>query len=366
VITDGSARAVLVELVLPSGAGFAVRRSAGGPLVVEDRALVVFSTAQEAGFDADTVPPERFDLVHAADRLTARHHPWTSDLLDAVVLMHELSAQVGLPGTAARTAPGSRLRTVAAERRLDERIAADEYRQPFEPPTQWLAGLPAIELAAVTAEWLDALAALDAAVRWVPAPPARPRDVAVSLEELVPGVEVLWLGAAGRGGYTLMAGADPVTDQPARFLGRAGRVELYTDPEALRAYLADGAPRLAGVPTWHRLVEASQAVDLTPYDDNVVDLDELGATLHRLTPAAADQLLRARTLLADLTAAVDAADVLDRLADGPLARLFDRDLPVLAEGGRRASDRIAALDADLLAAQWDQLVTALAAQLTWR
>lgn len=357
---------MLVELVLPSGTGFAVRRSAGGPLVVEDRALVVYATGAEAGFDADPVPTERFDLVHAADRLTARHHPWTPELLDAVVLVHDVSAQLGLTGTHARTGPGSRLRTVAAERRLDERIAADEHRQLFELPTQWLAGLPTIELAAVTAEWLDALAALDAAVRWVPEPPALPRDVSVSLEELVPGVEVLWLGAAERGGYTLMAGADPVTDQPARFLGRAGSVELYADPPALRAYLADGAPRMAGVPTWHRLVEASEAVDLTPYDDNVVDLDELGATLHRLNPAAADQLLRARTLLTDLAGAVEAAEVLDRLSDGPLARLFDRDLPVLAEGGRRATDRIAALDADLLGAEWGELVKALATQLSWR
>ncbi|HSF27188.1 MAG TPA: hypothetical protein VLC50_06670 [Actinomycetes bacterium] len=360
------ARAVLVELVLPSGPGFGVRRSAGGPFVVEDQALVVYQTPSDAGFADDAVPSERFDLVHAADRLTARRHPWTPELLDAVVLVHDLSAQLGLTGTHARTGPGSRLRTVAAERRLDERIAADENRQLFELPTQWLAGLPTIELAAVTAEWLDALAALDAALRWVPGPPTLPRVVSVSLEELVPEVEVLWLGAAERGGFTLMAGADPMSDLPARFLGRTGTVELYADVEALRAYLSDGAPRLPGVPSWHRLVDAGRVVDLTPYEDNVIDLDELGATLHRLTPTVADQLLRARLLIVDLADAVEAIDVLDRLADGPLARLFDRDLPVLAEDPRRAADRIAALDADLLGAEWAELVKALASRLSWR
>jgi hypothetical protein len=365
----GGEPALLVELRLPSGTGYAVRHGPAGALLLDRRRLVVYRSPADAGLDEDREPWDRHDLLGAADRLVARHSTWTPDLLDAVLLMHELATDLGLADVAGWTGPQSRLRTVAADQRLAEHLAVAEGVGPYLPVAQRggrrFEGVPALELAALHGQWLDAVSRLDAAVLWRPEPPSEPAGAVVALEDLVPGVEVLWLAAAGHGGFTLVAGADPVNDQPTRFLGRPGRVEVFAGEAGLRAHLAAGAAAMPGVPRWHRLADAADTVDLQPYEDNVVDLDELGERLRRPRQHDADDLLRGWALVADLAAACGAGKVRDEMSVGPLARALEVDLPVIADGDLRAQGRLDGLDGPALADAWDALLSSLSDAVTW-
>lgn len=184
----------------------------------------------------------------------------------------------------------------------------------------------------------------------------------IALEDAAPGVEALWLGLCGDGAHTLVRRDD---DNEWAFLGRPGQLAAATSVEALAAALQTGAdPRVAGAP-WAAL-NGLESVDCEPYEDNVVDLDELGALIDdNLSRSTATALLDAWPLLAALllwTGGPEATRPLDE--DQPLGRFLVRDVIDISTG-TAAAGRLATVDLDEVRVAWEAAVAFVYDRAAW-
>ena len=108
-------------------------------------------------------------------------------------------------------------------------------------------------------------------------------------------------------------------------------------------------------------------VDFEPYEDNVVDLDELGRSLGPgLDREGAEALLGARQLVQELAIWLGLDDVTSAFdEDQPLGRFFVRDLLDLVTGSIRASGRLREVDFESVTASWQACVSDLASRVHW-
>ena len=179
----------------------------------------------------------------------------------------------------------------------------------------------------------------------------------VPLEDVVD-AEVLWLRLAGQAGYTLRRRPDPAAEPV--FLGAPGELRLAGDLDTLAAHLRSGAAGgFPGEPAWADVV--ARGVDLEPYEDAVIDLDELGdaidAQLGRDTALA---LLDAQLLVLDLAEWCGLDEVRAAFEqDRALGRLLVAVAPEVAQRAPRAAARLAGTDLDAVREEWHDCLAAL-------
>lgn len=214
-------------------------------------------------------------------------------------------------------------------------------------------------------EWV--LAQVEAGVGWpddTAADPAYvPHEHALPLESVAPGVEALWLGLGGVGALTLVHRAE---DDEVDFLGNGTTLLAAGTAEALSAYV-ESAP-LRSLPSWARaLREGADDLDYEPYEDNVVDLDELGSLIGPdVDREGAQTLLAAWPLVEDLAAWLGLEQVHAAFDEScPLGRFFVRDLLDLSSGSLHVRGRLAETDLTAARDQWARCVDALAAKVSW-
>ena len=365
--------ATLVAIELPSGTGYALRTwhpDDGERLLTDSGRLVLFASADDAARHIGSRPErlESHDLVSVADTLGASHADTGPAAESGARLLLEADSAVQI-GLTRLVGPGSAVWRVAAEagrtriRDSEPAVASSEGVL-----SQGLGGQYFALAGEARHDWLQALSVLEEHVSWVGDRTTPAVETGASaLEDAVPGVEVLWIGADGLSGYTVSAWADPERELDVRFLGRPGEVVAWAELEQLSAYLRSDAPRMPGVDAWHRLAD-DEAVDLEPYEEAVVDLDELGDVLdERLSRADAARLQRGFDLIRDLARWTGSEDVLAELEpDRPLGRFAARDLPDLVEGSPRGRARLADTWFEPLVEQWRAAVALVAARIDWR
>jgi hypothetical protein len=331
---------------------------------------VLFLSADDAARHAGSRPSrlESHDLVAVTDSLGTSHADTGPAAESAARMLLDLDRDLQA-GLTPLVGPGSAVWQVSADagrarvRGSEPAVASSEGLLP-----QGLGGQRFALAGEARADWLEAVRLLEDRVRWVGDPQGTAGDApgSAALEDVVPGVEVLWIGADGWSGYTLSAWADPERELDVRFLGRPGEVVAWADLSQLSAYLRSDAPRMPGVQAWARLA-GDEPVDLEPYEDAIVDLDGLADDLHEnLTREDAQRLLRGFDLVRDLARWTGRDDVLAELEpDRPLGRFAARDLPDLVEGSARGRARLADTWFEPLVEQWLTLVAALASSIEW-
>jgi hypothetical protein len=352
----------VLSLGLPSGDGYAVMTGPGG-VRVENGRLVLFTSLEEASGGRPPAWIERHDLVAVGAGLVTGGD--TDALAEATTLLRQLARLAGAeveglvgPGTAVGRVVSGRIPQAAAGRPA---LAMTYALMAQSSPSNAM-----MIRGEAQHEWMGALQVLERHVRWVGEPSIGGTPGATPLEAVVPGVEVLWIGADGSAGYTLCAWADPANDQDTRFLGRDGQVVAWTEPAELAAYLRDGASPMPGVPLWHRLTDTE--VDLEPYEEAVVDFDELGDRIGvAMTDADARELARGASLLRDLAVAVRAEETLAALEpDRPLGLFLARDLPDFSSNPVAAQRRLRDTDLDVVGEDWRDAVADVASRIAWR
>jgi hypothetical protein len=187
--------------------------------------------------------------------------------------------------------------------------------------------------------------------------------LAVPLEEVAAGVESLWVGLDDAGAHTLV-----VRDDEAGwvFLGAPGGVVAAGSAAALMAFVCHGQDPLLDTEPWQPL-RGRDDVDFEPYEDNVVDLDELGRSLGPgLDREGAEALLGARQLMQELAIWLGLDDVTAAFdEDQPLGRFFVRDLLDLVTNSINAPDRLREVDFEAVTASWQSCVSDLASRVHW-
>jgi hypothetical protein len=186
---------------------------------------------------------------------------------------------------------------------------------------------------------------------------------AIPIEEVAAGVESLWLGMDDAGAHTLV-----VRDDEAGwlFLGEQGRVVAAGSAAGLLAFVSHGVDPALEAEPWSSLRDRDD-VDIEPYEDNVIDLDELGRSIGPgLDRDAAAALLDARPLVQELATWLGLDDVVRALdEDQPLGRFFIRDLLDLVTGSVNAPGRLRGVDFESVTASWQSCVSDLASRVHW-
>ena len=187
--------------------------------------------------------------------------------------------------------------------------------------------------------------------------------LATPIEDVAAGVESLWLDLDGAGMSTLL-----VRDEEAgwRFLGHPGVVVAASSTAGLAEFVRDSGDSALEAAPWSSL-RGRDGVDFEPYEDNVVDLDELGQQLGpALDRAGAAALLEARPLVQELAIWLELDDVVSAFdEDQPLGRFFVRDLLDLVGGSRTASERLQEVDFEPIAASWQACLVTVASRVHW-
>ena len=188
-------------------------------------------------------------------------------------------------------------------------------------------------------------------------------NLATPIEEVASGVESLWIGLDDSGAHTLVLRDD---EAGWVFLGEPGRVVAAASATGLMAFVSHGQDPLLNTEPWQAL-RGRDDVDFEPYEDNVVDLDELGRSLGPgLGREGAEALLEARQLVQELAIWVGLDDVAEAFDENqPLGRFYGRDLLDLVTGSTRAPERLRELDFDPIVASWRTCVSAIASRLHW-
>jgi hypothetical protein len=186
---------------------------------------------------------------------------------------------------------------------------------------------------------------------------------AAPLEEVAPGVESIWLGVADAGAYTLLY-RDIETGW--LFLGPPGTLAAAGSTASLVDFLSRGQDPVLAQPPWVA-VRGRTDVDVEPYEDNVIDLDQLGLLLRApLNRAAAAALLDVRPLVQELGNWLELDDVLRAFdEDQPLGRFFVRDLLDIVGGAPGAVGRLEERDVELLTESWTACMTSIAGRIRW-
>ena len=187
--------------------------------------------------------------------------------------------------------------------------------------------------------------------------------LATPIEEVASGVESVWVGLDDAGAHTLL-----VRDDEAGwvFLGEPGRVVAAGSAAGLLAFVCHGQDPLLDTEPWQAL-RGRDDVDFDPYEDNVVDLDELGRSLGPgLDREGAEALLEARQLVQELAIWLGLDDVTAAFdEDQPLGRFFVRDLLDLVSGSTSSASRLRDVDFEPITASWQSCVSGLARRFEW-
>ena len=123
--------------------------------------------------------------------------------------------------------------------------------------------------------WEWAVSEVNARVGPPPSADVSALVLAKPIEEVAGGVESFWVGIDDAGAHTLV-----VRDDEAGwvFLGEPGRLVAAGSAAGLMAFVCHGQDPLLDTEPWQAL-RGRDDVDFEPYEDNVVDLDELGRSL---------------------------------------------------------------------------------------
>ncbi|MEP6667238.1 MAG: hypothetical protein ABJA81_12395 [Nocardioidaceae bacterium] len=145
--------------------------------------------------------------------------------------------------------------------------------------------------------WDWAVAEVDARVGSPPSAEVSGLVLAIPVEEVAPGVESLWLGLDEAGAHTLVVRDDEAGWE---FLGGPGRVVAAGSAAALLAFVSHSVDPALDAQPW-RALRGRDDLDIEPYADNVIDLDELGRSIGpELDRGGASALLDARPLIQEL------------------------------------------------------------------
>jgi hypothetical protein len=211
--------------------------------------------------------------------------------------------------------------------------------------------------------WEWAVSEVDARLGAPPSAEASALVLVVPIEEVASGVESLWLGLDDAGAHTLVVRDDEAGWQ---FLGEPGRVVTAGSAAGLLEFVSHGVDPALEVEPWSSL-RGRDDIDVEPYEDNVIDLDELGRSIGPgLDRGGAGLLLDARPLMHELATWLGLDDVVRAFdEDQPLGRFFVRDLLDLAGGDVRGSSRLKDVDFEAVTASWQACVSELASRLHW-
>jgi hypothetical protein len=210
-------------------------------------------------------------------------------------------------------------------------------------------------------EWL--VAEVDGRV----GPPPAEVDPSVALltpiEEVAPGVESVWLGVGENGAHTAMFRDD---EEGWAFLGEPGWVLASRSADGLMTFVSSADDAALEVEPWTAL-RGREDVDYEPYEDNIVDLDELGRSLNEeLDRDGAAALLDARPLMHELATWLELDEVVAAFdEDRPLGRFFVRDLLDLVGGSAGASSRLREVDFEPIEAAWQSCMSEIASRVHW-
>jgi hypothetical protein len=211
--------------------------------------------------------------------------------------------------------------------------------------------------------WEWAVSEVDARLGAPPSTDASGLLSAVALEEVAAGAESLWIGMDDAGAHTLV-----VRDDEAGwlFLGEPGRLVVAASTASLLTFVSRGVDPALDVATWAPL-RGRDDVDMEPYEDNVVDLDELGRSIGPgLDQGAAAALLDARPLMQELATWLGLDHVVRAFdEDQPLGRFFVRDLLDLVTGSVNSPGRLRGVDFESVSANWQSCVSDLASRVHW-
>jgi hypothetical protein len=214
-----------------------------------------------------------------------------------------------------------------------------------------------------TTLWEWAVSEVDARVGNPPVAGSSDLVLAMPVEEVASGVESLWVGLDDAGAHTLV-----VRDDEAGwvFLGEPGRVVAAGSAAGLMAFVCHGHEPLLDTEPWQAL-RGRDDLDFEPYEDNVVDLDELGRSLGPgLDRAGAEALLDARLLVQELAIWLGIDDIAAAFdEDQPLGRFFVRDLLDLVTGSAKAPGRLRDTDFEPITASWQACVSRVASRVHW-
>jgi hypothetical protein len=211
--------------------------------------------------------------------------------------------------------------------------------------------------------WDLAVEEVDARVGAPPTAQGSGLAMAALLEEVAPGVESFWLGLDTAGAHTLVVRDD---QDGWRFLGRPGRLVAAASAAGLMAFVSHGQDTALDAEPWSAL-RGRDDIDFEPYEDNVVDLDELGRSLDPgLDRAGAAAVLDARQLVQELATWLHLDEVTVAFGeDQPLGRFFVRDLLDLVGGSTSASGRLRDVDFEPITTSWQACVADIASRVQW-
>ena len=214
-----------------------------------------------------------------------------------------------------------------------------------------------------TTLWEWAVSEVNARVGNPPSAEASSLVLAMPIEEVASGVESLWLGLDHGGAHTLVVRDD---EDGWRFLGEPGRVVASASAVGLMAFVSHGQDAALDSEPW-RALHGRDDIDFEPYEDNVVDLDELGRSLGpTLDRDGAAALLDARPLVQELATWLGLDEVTAAFdEDQPLGRFFIRDLLDLVSGSTTASGRLREVDFEPITASWQACVSGIARRVHW-
>ena len=234
-----------------------------------------------------------------------------------------------------------------APRYVPSVYAGSTYQLPNGGPTLW--------------DW--AVSEVTARVGNPPSADVSALVLAMPIENVASGVESLWLGLDDAGAHTLVARDD---EAGWVFLGEPGRVASAASVAGLMAFVCHGQDPMLDTEPWQPL-RGRDDIDFEPYEDNVLDLDELGRSLGPgLDRDGAEALLDARLLVQELATWLGLDEVVRAFdEDQPLGRFFVRDLLDLVAGRAGASIRLNDVDFEAVTASWQACVSDLASRMHW-
>jgi hypothetical protein len=214
-----------------------------------------------------------------------------------------------------------------------------------------------------TTLWDWAVSEVNARVGPPPSADLSTRVLATPVEKVASGVESLWVGLEDAGAHTLVRRDD---ETGWVFLGEPGRVVAAGSAAGLMAFVCHGQDPLLDMEPW-RALRGRDDVDFEPYEDNVVDLDELGRSLGPgLDRDGAETLLSARQLVQELAIWLGLDDVNAAFdEDQPLGRFFVRDLLDLVTGSTSAPARLRDVDFETVTTSWQACVADIASRVHW-
>jgi hypothetical protein len=234
-------------------------------------------------------------------------------------------------------------------------------------PGPWYLGMPSEESFrrpdGVRSVWDWAVSHVEARLGSPPSAAVSARGSSIPLEEVVAGMESLWLGIDDAGAHTLVVRDDEVGWL---FLGEPGRVAAAGSAAGLIAFVSHGVDPALEAEPWPSL-RGRDDVDVEPYEDNVIDLDELGRSIGPgLDRDGAEVLLDARTLVQELATWLGLDDVVRAFdEDQPLGRFFVRDLLDLVTGSTSAAGRLREVDFEPITASWRACMSDIASRVQW-